>query len=116
MPRPTAIFLDVPAEPLIARISARRQCPTCGKIYNVLSQPPRQEGICDADGAALFRREDDHEDVIRRRLQAYDEQTGPVIAYYQKQGCYRVDGAQKPEQVSAAIAEVLEKHVLAATR
>ena len=59
LPEPVVIHLDVPDQLLVARLTARRQCPNCLKIYNILSQPPRSEGICDDDGAALVTRADD---------------------------------------------------------
>src|SRR5262249_37005787 len=65
LPNPTVISMDVPGEALIERLTARRQCPQCKRIYNLLSQPPRSEDVCDDDGAVLFCREDDREEVIR---------------------------------------------------
>src|ERR1035437_9526151 len=64
---------------IIARLTGRRQCPRCGTLYNVSSHPPRVEGVCDLDGEALVIRDDDKEDVIRGRLDAYDRQTRPVL-------------------------------------
>jgi adenylate kinase len=108
---PLVIHLDVPAEALVTRLSARRQCPTCLHIYNVRSQPPRQPGICDTDGAPLICREDDREDVIRQRLQAYEELTGPVLHYYSNASCYRIDGTKAPANVSRDIEIFLDKAV-----
>src|SRR6185312_12227720 len=78
---PLVIHLDVAAEKLIARLTARRQCPACHRIYNLLTQPPAAEGVCDADGTVLITREDDREAVIRERLHAYGERTGPVLGW-----------------------------------
>jgi adenylate kinase len=111
IPNPVVIHLDVPAEALVTRLAARRQCPACSRIYNLLSQPPRQTGICDADGATLICRDDDREEVIRRRLQAYEELTGPVLHYYASAVCYRVDGTRAPAEVSREIEIVLDQSV-----
>ncbi len=104
------IHLDVPVPIIVERITLRRQCPVCSRIYNLLSQPPRTPGVCDSDGTHLVAREDDREDVIRRRLELYEEQTGPVLQHYQGRHCYRIDGAPAPEEISKRIARVLEQY------
>jgi adenylate kinase len=96
------VHIDVPACDLVARLTARRQCPRCLHIYNLLSQPPKVEGICDADGARLIHREDDCETAIRQRLEAYHEQTNPVLDWYDG-NVRRVDGRATPVEVSAEI-------------
>jgi len=107
------IHIDVADEPLVARLTARRQCPKCLRIYNLQSQPPRAEGKCDDDGTALITREDDQESVIRRRLAAYKELTGPVLDWYGKDAVRTVDGGQAPGAVSRdverAVLEAMEK-------
>jgi adenylate kinase len=108
---PTVIHLDVPAEALVARLTARRQCPTCKRIFNLISQPPQNPDACDDDGATLVCREDDREEVIRQRLQAYDQLTGPVLHYYAGAGCHRVDGTLAPEDVSRQIEVLLDQAV-----
>ena len=102
LPDPIVIHLDVPDNALIGRLTARRQCPKCLHIYNLQSQPPRVAGICDADGAELLTREDDREEVIRQRLKAYQELTGPVLDWFQNH-VRTVDGSLGAEQVSQAI-------------
>ncbi|HEX6972557.1 MAG TPA: adenylate kinase [Limnochordia bacterium] len=102
-PEPIVVHIDVPACELVARLTARRQCPRCLHIYNLLSQPPKVEGICDADGATLIHREDDCETAIRQRLDAYENQTGPVLGWYGGGQVIRVDGRAKPVEVSAHI-------------
>jgi adenylate kinase len=96
--QPVAIHLDVAAGAIVARITSRRQCPSCSRIYNVLSQPPRTDGVCDDDGTALIRRQDDTEEVVVRRLKAYDEATGPVIRFY-NHASHRIDGARSVEEI-----------------
>jgi adenylate kinase len=107
LPDPVVIHLDVADSVLVARLTARRQCPQCKRIYNVISQPPRTEGRCDDDGAELTARADDREQVIRQRLQAYNEQTGPILKYYGPGQVRKVDGSAAPEQVAKAIAEAV---------
>jgi adenylate kinase len=103
-----SIHLDVPFSLIVERITARRQCPRCSHIYNLLFQAPKVSGICDFDGAALLTREDDREEVIRARLAAYEEMTGPVIARYAQSCLYRIDGTATPAEVSSRIERVLE--------
>ena len=107
LPTPIAIHLDIPTQVLVSRIAARRQCGQCGRIYNMLSQPPKVGEVCDADGTPLIRRSDDTEDVIRARLKAYHDATGPVIAYYSDGGCRRVDATGTPAEISREIERLL---------
>jgi len=107
LPQPVGIFLDVPTEALVARLTARRQCPQCKRIYNVLSQPPRVEGKCDDDGADLFTRVDDQEATIRQRMRAYEELTGPIVAWYGEGAVHKVDGSQPLEAVTKAVEQAV---------
>jgi len=109
LPDPLVIHIDVPDDALVERLSARRQCPACHRIYNLLSQPPLAEGVCDADGATLITREDDSEPVIRRRLRAYRELTDPVLQWFGTSAVRRVDGAGPPDVVARAIKTVVLK-------
>jgi adenylate kinase len=106
-PPPVVLFLDVPEPVLIARLTARRQCPVCGAIYNLLSQPPRQDGVCDNDGATLIQRDDDKEETIRARLAAYAESTGPLIEYYARGNFHRLDGNRRPEEIQKEVDRIL---------
>jgi adenylate kinase len=112
--RPTAIFIDVPASAIVARITSRRTCPVCSRIYNVLSQPPQVEGICDVDGAALVTRADDTEETVVKRLQAYEQATGPVIAYYRD--AIRLDGNRPPAEIGVDIERTLKPASSAASK
>ena len=106
---PLVVHLVVGEEALVERLTARRYCPQCRSIYNVRSQPPRMDGRCDRDGAALLTREDDHESVIRERLAAYEAATSPVLKWYGSAKTHRIDGAQDAVSVAAAIERVLIK-------
>jgi adenylate kinase len=80
--REVVIHLIVDYNIIIARLTGRRQCPRCGTLYNMASQPPCEDNLCDIDGVALVVRDDDRESVIRERLDAYERQTRPVLEYY----------------------------------
>ena len=107
LPKPTVIHLEVRIETLVRRISTRRQCPACSRIYNVLSQAPKTRDICDEDGAGLIIRHDDTEEVIHQRLKAYEEITGPVITHYRGARYHRVNGDHSPEEVHREIVRLL---------
>ncbi len=83
------VLLTAEPEQLLRRLSARRECPACQRAYNLLSQPPRRDAVCDADGTALVQREDDREETVRQRLQVYRRQTAPLVDYYQAGGRLR---------------------------
>lgn len=111
LPQPLIIHLDVPDSVLVARLTARRQCPQCQRIYNLLSQPPLTEDRCDGDGAALVTREDDREAVIRRRLAAYAAQTGPVLDWYGASGVHRIEADRDPQWIAKTIENLLAERV-----
>lgn len=104
---PIPIHLDLPAQVLVSRITARRQCGHCGRIYNMLSQPPRSGELCDDDQSPLLRRDDDTEEVVLARLKAYHDATGPVIAHYRNGGLKCVDASGTPEHISQEIERLL---------
>jgi adenylate kinase len=108
LPEPIVVHLDVAEPLLVARLTARRQCPKCLRIYNVLSQPPAVADTCDDDATALITREDDREVVIRQRLAAYHNLTGPILAWYGVTRVRTVDGGAAPAQVAHAVEQVLD--------
>ena len=88
------INLTTPRDEIIERILTRRVCSNqaCKATYNLVMHPPKVEGICDKCGAELVQREDDtSEEAIRRRLAIYDEQTSPLVEYYEKKGVLRTE-------------------------
>ncbi len=108
--RPAVIYLMVDCEKIVARLSGRRQCPVCGTLYSLNTNPPKVPGICDLDGAALVTREDDREEVIRERLRAYDLQTVPILNYFREAGVpiVEVNGASAtPEEIMRRICDSL---------
>lgn len=108
--RPAVVHLVVDCEKIVARLSGRRQCPVCGTLYSSKTNPPKIEGICDLDGAALVTREDDRESVIRERLREYESQTRPLLNYFRETGIlvFEIDGAGgPPEQIMGNICDSL---------
>lgn len=90
---------------LLQRLTGRRTCPTCGRIYNVHFQPPRVPDTCDVDGSRLVTRKDDREDVIAERLKEYEQQTLPLAEYYRK--CNRLLEINADQPVEVVTAEAL---------
>lgn len=99
------VVMSVPDDAIVKRITGRRTCAHCGATFHVEYQPPSQEGVCDVCGAQqLHQRDDDSEEKVRTRLEAFRDQTAAVIPHYEKQGVVgNVDGNQAPEQVMADI-------------
>lgn len=103
------INLSVDPQELIKRLTGRRVCSACGAMYHVIFDPPRNEGLCDKCGGALYQRDDDQEDTIRARLDVYREQTEPLIQYYRKGGLVRtVEGVGSTGEIAARIAAILD--------
>jgi adenylate kinase len=103
-----AVLIDVSDEEVIRRLGARRTCAKNGHIFHVDFDPPKNEGVCDICGARLIVRDDDKPDVIRHRLETYDEKTRPLIAFYEERGVLkRVDGSLEPDEVSNRIRALL---------
>ncbi len=99
-----AIKLHVATEELLRRITGRRTCPACKRIYNIYTHPPAVPGICDFDGTPLQHRSDDTEEAFFRRMAEYDTKTAPVIEHYRAQNCFReVDGMGSLEEVEHRI-------------
>ena len=78
--------LVVDDDEVVRRLSGRRTCHQCGRVWHVLFDPPARDDTCDDDGSELFQRDDDREETIRHRLEVYQDQTAPLIAYYADQG------------------------------
>ena len=106
------IHLVVDYNIIIDRISGRRVCPKCGTLYNSSSRPPRAQGICDLDGEVLVIREDDRESVVRERLEAYEDQTRPLIDFFRGTGhrLIEVDASDgTPETIFGKILDRLQQ-------
>ena len=113
---PIVVRIQVDYNRLLLRITGRRTCPTDGRIYNVHFQPPRVAETCDSDGSRLVIRDDDREEVIRERLDAYERQTKPVAEYYLQLGrLVTIDGDQPVDKVTADILKEIDGSAVAAT-
>jgi adenylate kinase len=105
---PIVISLEVDYNQLLLRITGRRSCPTCGRIYNVHLQPPKFDELCDDHGTKLVTRNDDRLEVIQPRLAAYQEQTRPVADYYRRTGrLISVNGDLPLDEVTEQINRIL---------
>jgi adenylate kinase len=106
---PVVIRLVVEYNRLLQRIVGRRSCPTCGRIYNIYFQPPKDDELCDIDGTPLVSRRDDAEDVVAERLRAYEQLTLPLVDYYGSRGrLVEVNGAQPVDNVMAQAFKAIE--------
>ena len=105
----TSCSSDVPAEELVQRIAGRRSCSQCGKLYNVTFDPPAVEGVCDLDGAALVQRADDNEETVRNRIAVYEQQTAPLVGYYESKGVLEsaFGGGKRPDEVYEQVRGIL---------
>lgn len=103
------ISLDVPNSELISRLSGRRACSSCGKGYHVLFDMPKNDGVCDACGAALIQRADDSEETVVNRLKVYDEQTSSLKSYFRDLGLlFSVSGCGTIPEIQAQIFSILD--------
>ncbi|MEK7347729.1 MAG: adenylate kinase [Candidatus Eisenbacteria bacterium] len=102
------VNLMVSAETVVNRLRERWLCGSCGAIYNLSSKPPKVAGQCDLCGQALKQRADDEPATVRARLEVYERETAPLVAYYAQRGVLRnVDAAGPAEQVYGAIRRIL---------
>ena len=105
-----AVFLEVPREELLGRLTGRRVCKSCGAVYHVQAKPPKIAGVCDVCGGEVIQRNDDKEEVIATRLKSYEENTLPLRAYYKELGKYvEINGARETEAVYSEIKNILSK-------
>ncbi|HUX42376.1 MAG TPA: adenylate kinase [Rectinemataceae bacterium] len=97
-------------EVVVGRLSTRRVCKGCGKIYNAKTMPPKVEGVCDSCGGEVYTRPDDSEEAIRTRLSTYHAQTAPLISWYGAKGnLVSLDGEGDPKEVFARFESLLAK-------
>jgi adenylate kinase len=98
------IAIDVPREMLIERLAGRRVCSVCGRVFNILSDPPVVAGVCDVCGGQVIQRADDTPDAVAKRLDLYDLETAPLVDRYEEQGLVeRVDGNRPIDDVTDSI-------------
>jgi adenylate kinase len=99
--RLTAVLcIEAPDDEIIRRLSGRRTCAKAGHVYNIHTDPPKREGICDQDGSRLIQRDDDREETVRKRLAVYHRQTSPLVRFYEERDLLRrFDGTRSPTEV-----------------
>jgi adenylate kinase len=103
------INIDVPDDEVVARLSGRRTCKSCGAMYHVKFNPPRKKDVCDKCGGGLYQRDDDNEKTIRSRLQVYHDQTSPLKSYYGKKGLVKdIPGVGDIAGITSAVIKALE--------
>ncbi|MEN3045015.1 MAG: adenylate kinase [Candidatus Hydrothermales bacterium] len=101
------IYFDVDDDEIIKRLTSRRLCPKCNKIYNLSYDPPVNDEICDQCNVKLITRDDDKEEVIRNRLKVFKENTYPLVDYYTKLGILRViEGKGDVDEINAKIRKI----------
>lgn len=102
------IFIEVPRDLLVGRISGRRVCRNCGAIYHVETKPTKKEGVCDLCGGETYQRSDDKAELVSERLKVYDSSTAPLIEYYKENKTfYTVNGNQGLETVYNEIRRII---------
>jgi adenylate kinase len=103
--------LDVVEDEVVRRLSGRRTCRRCERVWHLLYDPPAREGICDDCGGELFQRDDDKEEVIRHRLEVYKSQTEPLVAFYAEEGILAVINAAGPvEEITSRALAALQPY------
>lgn len=99
-PDVTCVNFEIADDAVIKRLSTRRVCKKCGANFNVLTKPPKKEGVCDECGGELFQRDDDKQESIMHRMDVYREQTEPLIGFYREKGKITdIDGAIETDKL-----------------
>ncbi|ADK86270.1 adenylate kinase [Desulfarculus baarsii DSM 2075] len=102
------VSIEVPSSELLGRLTGRRTCKACGSGFHVMFDPPKTEGKCDKCGGELYQRDDDNEATVSNRLKVYDDQTKPLIDYYQQKGLLRpIQGVGSIDDIFGRIKAVL---------
>ena len=107
--KPVVVNIQLSYTEIVERLSGRRICPLCQRTYNLRSQPPARDSVCDDDGTPLQQRPDDREEAIRERLQAYEAATSPLIGFYKNEARFvEVDGNQGPREITSSLTRILQ--------
>lgn len=102
-------LIQVDSQELITRLSGRWICQAEGHTYHMQYKQPKKENVCDIDGSQLYQREDDKLETVKQRIRVYEEQTAPLIEYYQKKGLLvQIDGSVSIDDVSITLLEVID--------
>ncbi len=105
------IYFDIPYETIVKRISSRRVCPSCGKVYNLITLPPKNDNLCDECNVKLIQREDDKESAVQHRLNVYEKNTAPLVSFYKtEQKLTKIKGNGKITFIFDLLKEVILCH------
>jgi len=104
-----AIYLEVPFDNLMKRLTGRLTCSSCGACFNRYTHPPKQEGVCDVCGGELIHRSDDNEETVGKRLKVFESQTAPLVEFYEAQSkLHRIDGTRDIDAITADFRTLLD--------
>jgi adenylate kinase len=105
-----ALYMEASLDVVLGRLTGRRVCRACGKLYHLTNMPSKKPGVCDACGGELYQRADDNEATIKNRMTVYNDSTKPIIAHYKAQGKLRAINADGgADQVKAALLKILNE-------
>lgn len=106
-----AIYFEVDQNILMDRIINRRSCPKCKKIYNLKFAPPKNDEVCDEDGEKLVQRADDTYEIALKRFKTYDEETKPLVEFFEKRNqLYKIDANGKVDDIFEKLLKVVEEN------
>lgn len=106
-PDVTVVNFVIDSDVVVKRLSTRRVCKKCGANYNILTLPPKKEGLCDKCGGELFQRDDDKPESIQHRMEVYKSETEPLIDFYSKKGLLKdIDGAIQTDELLKKFKEI----------
>ena len=104
------ILFELEDEEIVRRLTGRRTCPSCGAVYHLVYNPPKEDELCDHCGAKLIQRDDDREEVVRKRLQVYRDQTAPLIDYYSnKNKLIRLDAGRPIDEIYGDLLRIVNE-------
>ncbi|MDH4210251.1 MAG: adenylate kinase [candidate division WOR-3 bacterium] len=107
-----AFEMHLEEDELVKRLMNRRYCPRCERIYNLITNPPKKDGVCDDDGVKLVTREDDTAEVIKKRLKIYEDETRPLVNYYKLLNVYKqIDARGNQDEVLNRITEIVNAYL-----
>ncbi len=103
------LYLTLSEDTIVKRITGRRVCPKCGRIYNIYFNPPKNDEICDFDGEKLIQREDDNLEVVKKRIEEFKKNTLPLIDFYRERKIlFEIDGEGTPDEVFNRIVKTID--------
>ena len=104
------IYMEATLPVIIRRLTGRRVCRQCGALYHTANKPPKKDGVCDECGGELYRRPDDNEETIRKRMEIYRENTQPILEYYKGQDRFlKVDADESAEAVQVLLMKAFDE-------